>query len=89
MKKGMLRPRVILGQKERRLIVTFHQTADAMQMEKICHAQGIPGRLIPVPSAISAGCGMCWSAPPEAKDEILAAMRAAGLNAQGLTELEI
>lgn len=85
----MPRPRVILGRKERRLIVTFHQTADAMQMEKLCRERSIPGRLIPVPPAISAGCGMCWSAPPEAKEAIVAAMRDAGLTEQALHELEI
>lgn len=82
-------PRVILGRKERRLIVTFRQTADAMQMEKICREQGVPGRLIPVPPAISAGCGMCWSAPPQAREQIEAAMREAGLEPQALHELEI
>lgn len=89
MKEGSSRPRVILGKVERRLIVTFHQTADAMQMEKICRGQNIPGRLIPVPPAISAGCGMCWAAPLEAKERIVAAMREAGLQEQALHELEI
>ena len=54
-----------MREKTRKLIVTFHTTTAAMAMEKACHANGTPGRLIPVPREITAGCGMSWSAPPE------------------------
>ena len=50
--------------KELKLIVTFHTTTAAMAMEKACAAAGIPGRLIPVPREITAGCGMSWKAEP-------------------------
>ncbi|MBD5560563.1 MAG: DUF3343 domain-containing protein [Clostridia bacterium] len=79
----------MLGQKERRVIITFFQTADAMQMEKVCRDKGIPGRLIPVPPAISAGCGMCWSAPPAARQALEDAMQSAGISCQGICEMEI
>ena len=48
--------------KERSLkrIITFHTTTDAIGFERYCMENGIPGRLIPVPGEISAGCGMCW-----------------------------
>lgn len=29
-------------------------------MEKQCGLNGIPGRLIPVPREITAGCGLAW-----------------------------
>lgn len=48
-------------------IVTFRTTTGAMAMEHACRQAGLPGRLIPVPRAITAGCGMCWAAPPEAR----------------------
>ena len=38
-------------------ILTFHTTTAAMAMEDYCHEQKIPGRLIPLPQEISAGCG--------------------------------
>ena len=41
-------------------IVTFFTTTDAMAFERFCLEQGLPGRLIPLPGEISAGCGMCW-----------------------------
>ncbi len=47
-----------MRKKERRLVVTFHTAADAMEMEQACRQQNVPGRLIPLPREISAGCGV-------------------------------
>ena len=46
-------------------ILTFHTTPAAMAMEDYCHEQKIPGRLIPLPQEISAGCGLAWRMSPE------------------------
>ena len=51
-------------------VVTFATTTGAMAMEEACRTQNIPGRLIPVPRSITAGCGMCWAAPPAAKAQV-------------------
>jgi len=51
-----------MRQKTLQLVVTFHTTTAAMSMETACHAAGLPGRLIPVPREITAGCGMSWKA---------------------------
>ena len=51
-------------------MVTFRTTTGAMAMEQSCKAAGVPGRLIPVPRTITAGCGMCWSAPPDAREAV-------------------
>ncbi len=72
--------------KELRLIVTFHTTADAMAMEKACREHGIPGRLIPVPRAISAGCGLAWCAPLTERRKLLEVMEEQGIGAEGLHE---
>ena len=50
---------------EKRLIITFRCTTDAIAMEKSCKATGAPGRLIPIPRSISASCGLSWCAPLE------------------------
>ena len=68
-----------MRKKELKLIVTFHTTADAMAMEKACKDSGAPGRLIPVPRAISAGCGLSWCAALEDREEIRSVMKAAGI----------
>ena len=48
--------------KENRLVITFHSTTEAMEAEKRLKELGVPGRLIPIPRQLSAGCGLAWSA---------------------------
>ena len=64
-----------MREKKRWLIITFHTTAAAIAMEKLCRAKGLPGRLIPVPRELTADCGMSWRA--EVQDR-------AALAAQGI-----
>ena len=59
-----------MREKQERFVVTFATTAGAMAMEEACRAADLPGRLIPVPRAITAGCGVCWAAPPAARDAL-------------------
>lgn len=46
--------------------------------------RGLPGRLIPVPRSITAGCGMCWSAPPSARADLEALVIRERLDVDGL-----
>ncbi|EOS78885.1 hypothetical protein C817_03407 [Dorea sp. 5-2] len=75
-----------MRKKELRLVVTFHTTADAMAMEKACKEHQVPGRIIPVPRAISAGCGLSWCAALEDREEIVAMMRKAGIEEEDMHE---
>ena len=75
-----------MRKKELKLVVTFHTTADAMTMEKACQEQHVPGRLIPVPRAISAGCGLAWCAPLEERGHLLGVMKAGGIEQEALHE---
>ena len=59
-----------MREKTEKCVVTFRTTAGAMAMERLCREQGVPGRLIPVPRSITAGCGMCWAAPREAREAV-------------------
>ena len=61
------------------LIITFATTTQAMAMEKFCGENGLPGRLIPVPREITAGCGLSWKAQPEDRERLITALTAAGL----------
>lgn len=65
--------------KQPSLIVTFHTTTGAMGAEKFCLANGIPGRLIPVPREITAGCGLAWKAPPEEEQRVAEALKSASI----------
>ena len=75
-----------MRKKELKLVVTFHTTADAMAMEKACRERNLPGRLIPVPRAISAGCGLAWCAPTEEREALLALLEEQGIGEEGLHE---
>lgn len=66
-----------------KLLITFHTTTAAMAMERVCREQGAPGRLIPVPGAISADCGLCWCAEPACEGELLRLMKDHGISHQG------
>ena len=65
--------------KRPRLIVTFHTTTAAMSMELACTKAGLPGRLIPVPREITAGCGLSWKARPEEQELLVTALAGAGM----------
>ena len=71
------------------LIITFANTTQAMAMETFCAKQGLPGRLIPVPREITAGCGLSWKAQPQDKDALLEAMAAADMKWMECHILEI
>ena len=59
-----------MREKTEKCVVTFRTTTGAMAMERLCREQGVPGRLIPVPRSVTAGCGMCWAAPREAREAV-------------------
>lgn len=61
-----------MREKQLKLITTFHTTADALGCEKACKANGIEGRIIPVPRQLSSGCGLAWSCAPENKETLSA-----------------
>lgn len=71
-------------QKELCLVVTFDATAAAMAAEKYCLERGVPGRLIPVPREITAGCGLAWKAEVDQEEAVTAALEAAGIAYSGV-----
>lgn len=78
-----------MRKKEKRLITAFYTTHDAMAFEEFCHEHGVPGRLIPLPREISAGCGLAWSAPPEDEEGLKVLLQSAGITPQELRMLEV
>ena len=76
-------------QKKAKVIITFRTTTDAMAMESLCKAQGLSGRMIPVPGAITADCGLAWCAEPQMGEILLGAIKTAGISYQGIYNLMI
>jgi hypothetical protein len=57
--------------KELQCVISFHATTEAMAFEEAAKAAGFKGRLIPVPTLITAGCGLAWRDAPEIKEHLL------------------
>ena len=75
-----------MRKKELKLVVTFHTTADAMAMEKACKEHNVPGRIIPVPRVISAGCGLAWCAELDEREQISDVMKQVGIQEEDMHE---
>ena len=71
-------------QKKLCLVVTFDATAAAMAAEKYCLERGVPGRLIPVPREITAGCGLAWKAEVDQEEAVTAVLKEAGIAYSGV-----
>ena len=68
-----------MKEKKETLVITFHTTAAALKMEREAKEANLPGRLIPVPREISAGCGLAWAAPPESEADFQALVERTGI----------
>ena len=76
-------------QKSLSVIVTFPNTTSALAMEDMCKKNSIPGAIIPVPDAITAGCGFAWKADIEHRAEIETFVKDNSLKYSEFYELEI
>ena len=65
------------------LVITFSETSDAMAAEKLFQEQQIqqqiPGRIIPIPRQLSAGCGLSWKTEPALRELVGMALDSAGI----------
>ena len=76
-------------EKKLTLIITFATTTQAMAMEKFCAEENLPGRLIPVPRQITAGCGLAWKTEPSEKEHFMQALADAGIRWEAMEVLEL
>ena len=78
-----------MREKQIRLVVAFHTTADAMAAARLCGTHGLEGRLISVPRKITSDCGIAWSAPVELHPQVEQLLRSSGIEAAGYYELAV
>ena len=78
-----------MRKKTKQLVITFSTTTAAMAMEKRAQEMGISGRLIPLPSEISAGCGLSWCALPGEEDAIREEMKKVGIEEEALHQVMV
>lgn len=70
-------------------IIAFDATTQAMATDKFCTKNGLPGRLIPVPREITAGCGFAWKSAPEDETILIEALTKEGIEWASTHILEI
>lgn len=63
-----------------KLVITFPTNTAALAMEHACRAANYPGRLIPTPRELSAGCGLSWAADPDAHAPLMALLQEKGIS---------
>lgn len=73
-----------LREKTPHAVVAFDTMSDAMAFEAASKEHDIPGRVIPVPGEVDAGCGMSWSVPIEQREELEACIEAHNLAHSGI-----
>ena len=78
-----------MRKKTKQLVITFSTTTAAMAMEKRAQEMEIFGRLIPLPSEISAGCGLSWKTKPEEKEKMLVFLEEEKLKWEAMYEFEL
>ena len=71
-----------------KVVVTFQTTTEAMAWERACRAEGLPGRLIPMPVQISAQCGLAWLVPSGEKGRLVERAMQLRLNYAEVVELK-
>lgn len=77
----------MLRAKRRFLVLTFATTEAALAAEAFCTERGLPGRLIPLPQSLSAGCGLAWRVPLEQAETLR--VLAVELRVQQIAEVEM
>ena len=70
--------------KHEKLVITFFTTTAAMAMERVCKEENAEGRIIPVPSTISADCGLAWCANPASEAALTELMVRHRITPQGI-----
>ena len=70
-----------------KVVIAFPTTTDVMDMECICKERGSPGRVIPIPGAITADCGLAWRCEPSLRGQVEALADPAEV--MGIYQLEI
>ncbi len=74
--------------REKKLMVVFPTTTDAMHMQQAATKYKLLGRMIPLPGGLEAGCGLAWCTLPEQKNMLEALTEELGINTQGFFEKE-
>ena len=71
------------------IVISFDNTTDAMAIEAQASQLSIPGRTIPLPPEISAGCGIAWAVPIDEADGFADTLKKLGLAYSNISVVEL
>ena len=77
-----------IARKEKKLMVVFPTTTDAMHMQQAAMTHSLPGRMVPLPGTIEAGCGLAWCTELTQRERLMALTEEFGIHTQGFYEQE-
>jgi len=69
--------------------VLFRSTTEALALEEAARSADVPGRLIPIPTQITAGCGLAWRMPIGEKEKMKSLLTKCDLKYENIYELMI
>lgn len=70
-------------------VAVFATTSDAMAVQAAFEQGKVPGRMIPIPAQISAGCGLAWCVPADQEDELREALAREQLRCEGIYVVDL
>jgi len=73
---------------EKRLIITFNTTTDVLMSEKVFKENNVFGKIISIPSEISAGCGLTWESKIELKEELIKILKENEIQYDNIYEID-
>lgn len=73
-----------MKKKELCTILAFSTTTSAMAMEAAARMKNFPGRLIPLPGEIAAGCGLAFKCENQTQEETEAFLEREQIKCQGI-----
>ena len=76
-----------MREKVLKLVVAFEETTDAIEAEQYFQEHEIEGRMIPLPGAICAGCGLAWTSSLKEREFIEKQIQEGNIRAEGLYEI--
>ena len=78
-----------MRKKTAKLVITFPNTSAAMALDAFYTSAMGPGKLIPVPGQIAAGCGLAWCDLPSSEEVLRKIMEEKGIPFSSIDYLDM
>lgn len=75
--------------KEKKIVVTFYTSSEAMALEKVCKKNSIKGELISAPREITSDCGISYAAEISEKVNIEKLLKDNKIDFDSIYEIDI